>query len=111
MTHFERATVREIFKRNYNDFAVYRWLNRNKDWLRKLFVASGVIVNVLALVEIYRPLLVWAVLFIGVIWLGAIDNFFIGLRLKKILRICEDVTKKQIGLVKLLEICKNEIPE
>jgi hypothetical protein len=110
MKNIERALVRSTFKKHYKDLHVYRWLNRNKDWLRKLFVATGVVVNVLALLEIYTPLIIWAFAFIGTIWLGAIDHFYTGLRFKKILNELEK-QNINIGLVTLLEICKNEIPE
>lgn len=110
MKNIERALVRNTFNKYYKDLFVYRWLNRNKEWLRKLFVATGIVVNVLALLEIYTPLVVWAFMFIGTIWLGAIDHFYIGLRFKKILKELEK-QNVNIGLVTLLEICKNELPE
>lgn len=110
MTNIERAVVRNIFRKHYKDLLVYRWLNRNKHWLQKLFAASGVVVNFLALLEIYTPLIIWAFTFIVTIWLGAIDHFYIGLRFKKILNELEK-QNINIGLVTLLQICKNEIPE
>jgi hypothetical protein len=110
MKNIERALVRNVFNKHYKDLYVYRWLNRNKDWLQKLFAVSGVVVNVLAMLEIYTPLIVWAFTFIGIIWIGAIDHFYIGIRFKKILSELEK-QNINIGLVTLLEICKNEIPE
>jgi hypothetical protein len=111
MTQIEvENRIREIFSENYYDLGIYRWLNRNKNWIKPFFAMSLILVLSLALTCCLTPIAIWAFLFIGTISIGGIDHFIIGVSLKKILRVLES-ENIIISLDTLLKICSDILPK
>lgn len=101
--------IQQVFTQQYRDLGILRWMNRNKSWLKILYVVAFVITLAIAFGGNSWPLAYWAFAFIGLITLGGIDHFFIGLRLKRILKTLdkEGIT---IGLATLQDICRDVMP-
>lgn len=109
MTQLEINRVKKVFKDEYFDLGIYRWMNRNKKILKSSFLISFITVLSIALMGQSWPLAFWAFGFIGTIALGGLDHVIIGLRLKRILSILksEGIT---ISLPGLLELCSDITP-
>jgi hypothetical protein len=110
MDSITKLLVRQVYREYYRDFGVYRWLNRNKQTLRWLFGIPFLPVCIFGMFDVFLPLMVWAFSFIGIIWAAGIDHFYIGLRLRKILRKLE-AKGVSINLYLLNEICQYEAPQ
>ena len=102
--------IREVFKENYFDLGIYRCLNRNKQFLKVLFLMSFVAVFSMALMGQSWPLAFWAFAFIGTISLGGLDHFIIGLSFKRILKKLES-EKIHMTLPGLLKTCSEILPK
>ena len=112
MTHHELIIkIRDTFTQHYADLKIYRWTYRNLPYL-KMFYLAFLFAGIVAIAgDITQWLLAaWAFAFIGHIWLAGIDHFFIGLRLKRIIKILE-ADGVHIGLRGLLETCDDIIPK
>ena len=109
MTQLEINRVKKVFKDEYFDLGIYRWMNRMKNWLKPFFAITFVAVLSMALTWSPWPITYWAFAFIGTIALGGLDHVIIGLRLKRILSILksEGIT---ISLPRLLELCSDITP-
>lgn len=109
MTPQNQTIVRNVFKHYYSDFGVYRWMNRNKSGLFKLFGWSFLAFLILAFAKFYPPLIVWNIVTFSLIVAGAIDHMRISNKIAKILRI---LNEKKISITKpeLLDICKDILP-
>lgn len=102
--HFQ---IRETFIRNYSEIGVYRWLNKNIDFLKIIFFSTFLVFFIFSFVGLSLWFITaWAFAFIGLITLGGIDHLYIGLKLKGILKKLE---KKQIfiTLEYLLWVCED----
>jgi len=110
MTQLEINRIKKVFHDNYFDLGIYRWMNRNKKILKASFLISFIAVLSIALMGQSWPLAFWAFGFIGTIALGGLDNFIIGLSLKRILNKLEFEDIK-ISLDTLLDICSDIIPQ
>jgi hypothetical protein len=109
MTQLEINRVKKVFKDEYFDLGIYRWMNRNKKILKSSFLISFIAVFLIALMGQSWPLAFWAFGFIGTIALGGLDHFIIGLGLKRILNKLESEDIK-ISLDTLLGICSDITP-
>ena len=105
----EIKRIREVFVDEYYDLGIYRWLNRNKKILKGSFGISFVAVLSIAILGQSWPLAIWAFAFIGTIMAGGVDNFIIGLKLKKMLTILEE-EGLEISLPLLLDLCSDITP-
>ena len=110
MTQLEINRIKKVFHDNYFDLGIYRWMNRNKKILKASFLISFIAVLSIALMGQSWPLAFWAFGFIGTIALGGLDNFIIGLSLKRIINKLEFEDIK-ISLDTLLDICSDIIPQ
>ena len=110
MTQLEINRIKKVFKDEYFDLGIYRWMNRNKNILKSSFLISFIAVFSIALMGQSWPLAFWAFGFIGTIALGGLDHFVIGLGLKRILNKLESEDIK-ISLDNLLDICSDIIPQ
>lgn len=111
MTQMEiNRRIKEVFKENYFDLGIYRWLNRNKSFLKPFFALTLVLVFSMSLVWSSWPIAIWSFLFIGTITISAIDYIVIGSSLKKIIKKLE---YEHIHLTRssLLEICSDILPK
>jgi len=109
MTQLEINRVKKVFKDEYFDLGIYRWMNRNKKILKSSFLISFIAVLSIALMGQSWPLAFWAFGFIGTIALGGLDHFIIGLGLKKIINKLDD-EGIEISLSGLLDICSDITP-
>ena len=110
MTQLEINKIKKVFHDNYFYLEIYRWMNRNKKILKASFLISFIAVLSIALMGQSWPLAFWAFGFIGTIALGGLDNFIIGLSLKRIINKLEFEDIK-ISLDTLLDICSDIIPQ
>jgi len=111
MTQIEiNNRIKEVFKENYFDLGIYRWLNRNKTFLKVLFSITFVAVFSIALMGQSWPIAFWAFAFIGMVTIGGIDHLIIGLGLKKIIKKLES-EHIHVSLPGLLEICSEVLPK
>ena len=110
MTQLEINRIKKVFKDEYFDLGIYRWMNRNKKILKSSFLISFIAVLSIALMGQSWSLAFWAFGFIGTIALGGLDHFIVGLSLKRILKKLESQDIK-IGLTELLETCSDIIPQ
>jgi len=111
MTQMElERRIKDVFKEKYFDLGIYRWLNRNKQALKVLFLMSFVAVFSLALMGQSWPLAFWAFAFIGTITIGGLDHLIIGLSFKRILNKLES-EKIHLTLGGLLKICSEILPK
>ena len=109
MTQLEINRIKKVFHDEYKDLGIYRWMNRNKLFLKVLFLITFIAVFSIALMGQSWPLAFWAFGFIGILFIGGIDHFYIGLRLKRILNKLESEDIK-ISLDTLLDICSDITP-
>lgn len=110
MTQLEITRIKKVFSEEYFDLGIYRWMNRNQKLLKASFGISFVAVFSIALMGQSWPMAFWAFAFIGILFIGGVDHFIIGLRLKKIINKLESQDIK-IGLTELLETCSDIIPQ
>ena len=111
MTQMEiNRRIKEVFVENYFDLGIYRWLNRTKNWLKPFFGITFIAVFSMALTWSSWPLAFWAFAFIGIITLGGIDHFIIGVSLKRTIKKLES-EKIHVSLPGLLEICSEVLPK
>ncbi len=110
MTQIEiNNRIKEVFKENYFDLGIYRWLNRMKDWLKPFFALTFIAVLSLGLTWSPWPITIWAFAFIGTITIGGIDHLIIGFSLKRIIKKLES-EHIHLSLPGLLEICSEVLP-
>lgn len=102
--------IRNVFFQEYRDLGIYRFLNRNKQFLKVAFGMSFVLTLGFALFGYAWPITYWAFAFIGTITAGGIDHFYIGLRFKRMLNRLKDIGIV-ISLATLLEVCEDIVPE
>lgn len=102
--------IRNVFFQEYKDLGIYRYMNRNKQYLKVAFGMSFVLTLGFALFGYAWPITYWAFAFIGIITAGGIDHFIIGLRFKRMLNRLKDIGIV-ISLATLLEVCEDIIPE
>ena len=102
--------IRNVFFQEYKDLGIYRYMNRNKQYLKILFSVSFVMTLIIAMFGNAWPITWWAFAFIGIITAGGIDHFIIGLRFKRMLNRLKDIGIV-ISLATLLEVCEDIIPE
>ena len=102
--------IRNVFFQEYRDLGIYRFLNRNKQFLKVAFGMSFVLTLGFALFGYAWPITWWAFAFIGTITAGGIDHFIIGLRFKRMLNRLKDIGIV-ISLATLLEVCEDIVPE
>ena len=105
----EIKIIREVFTSEYKDLGIYRWLNRNKTFLKVLFLMTFVAVLSIAIMGQSWPIAIWSFAFIGTITVGGLDHFIIGLRFRKMLNILES-EGIHITLSRLLELCSDITP-
>lgn len=105
----EIKRIREVFVDEYSDLGIYRWMNRNKKVLKAAFGISFIAVLSIAILGQSWPLAIWAFAFIGTITAGGVDNFIIGLKLKKMLTILKE-EEIEISLTLLLDLCSDITP-
>jgi hypothetical protein len=110
MTQLEINRIKKVFSEEYFDLKIYRWMNRNKKLLKALFGISFIAVFSIALMGQSWPIAFWFFAFFGAITLGGIDHFVIGLRLKRIIKKL-DSEGISVGLVELLDICSDIVPQ
>jgi len=111
MTQMElEIRIKNVFKENYFDLGIYRWLNRNIKNLKLWFGISFIAVLSVALMGQSWPLTFWAFAFIGTISLGGLDHFIIGISLKRILKKLES-EKIHLTLSGLLKTCSDILPK
>jgi len=110
MTQLEINRVKKVFSEEYFDLGIYRWMNRNQKLLKASFGISFIAVLSIAIMGQSWPMAFWAFAFIGIITVGGLDHFIIGLRLKRIIKKLESQDIK-IGLTELLETCSDIIPQ
>ena len=101
--------IQQVFKEQYSDLGIFRWMNRNKQSLKVLFGTSFIISLIVAFGGNSWPIAYWAFAFIGLITLGGIDHFLIGIKLKRILNTL-DKEGISISLSTLQDICKDIMP-
>lgn len=101
--------IRNVFLQQYSDLGIYRYMNRYKTYIKVQFGVSFLIVLVMGLTGYAWPIAWWAFAFIGLITLGGIDHFWIGLRYKRMINILskEGIT---IDLTTLQDTCKDIMP-
>lgn len=109
MTQLEINRVKKVFKDEYFDLGIYRWMNRNKKILKSSFLISFIAVLSIAIMGQSWPLAIWAFAFIGTIMAGGIDHFIIGLRLRKMLIILKE-EEIDISQSLLLDLCSDITP-
>lgn len=102
--------IKDVFKEKYFDLGIYRWLNRNSKTLKLWFGISFIAVLSIALMGQSWPLAFWSFIFIGTISLGGLDNFIIGISLKRILNKLES-EKIHLTLPGLLKTCSEILPK
>ena len=102
--------IREVFQQQYTDLGILRWLNRNKSTIKITLGSTFLATLAIAFLGNSWPLAIWAFMFIGTIWLGGVDHFFIGIKLKRILNTLEQ-EGISISLTTLQEICKDVMPQ
>lgn len=110
MTQLEINRIKKVFSEEYFDLGILRWMERNKNVLKTSFGISFVAVLSIAILWSSWPLTIWAFAFIGIITIGAIDHFIVGLSLKRILKKLES-QDINIGLTELLKICSDITPK
>ena len=111
MTQIEiNNRIKEVFKENYFDLGIYRWLNRMKNWIKPFFALTFVSVFALALIWSSWPIAIWAFLFIGTITIGGIDHLIIGFSLNRIIKKLE-FEHIHVSLPGLLKICEEVLPK
>lgn len=110
MTQLEINRVKKVFSEEYFDLGIYRWMNRNQKVLKASFGISFIAVLSIALLWSSWPLVIWAFAFIGIITIGGLDHFIVGLSLKRILKKLES-QDINIRLTELLGICSDIIPQ
>ena len=106
----EIKRIREVFVDEYKDFGIYRWMNRNIKNLKLWFGISFIAVLSIAFMGQSWPLAFWAFAFIGIIGLGGLDHFIIGISFKRILNKLKS-EKIYLSLPGLLETCSEILPK
>ena len=103
-------TIQDCWQENYWDIGIYRWINRNLQKLKTIFAIAFSTTMVLAFLGVVMPVAVVGILFIGLIWAGAVDHFIIGRRIRRILRKLDKkgIILNQIGL---MHYCKDILPK
>lgn len=101
--------IQDCWKQNYWDMGIYRWINRNLARLKNIYAVAFVITITLAFLNILAPVVITAASFIVLIWLGGIDHFIIGRRIRRILAELnkQGIILNQIGL---MHYCKDILP-
>jgi hypothetical protein len=102
--------IKTVVYENYSDMGIYRWLNRNKTWLKWLFGIGIPVTTIIAIVGTSWPVAITGISFIALAWSGAIDHFWIGLRFRRALNKLED-EGVFTSLPELLDICKEDLPK
>ena len=110
MTQLEINRVKKVFSEEYFDLGILRWMERNKKVIKTSFGVSFIAVLSIALMGQSWPLAIWAFAFIGLIAAGGVDHFIVGLSLKRIIKKLES-QDINIGLIQLLGICSDIIPQ
>lgn len=110
MTQLEINRIKKVFSEHYFDLGIYRWMNRNKTILKGVLGISFIAVLSIALMGQSWPIAFWFFAFFGIITLGGIDHFIIGLHLKKIIKKL-DSEGISVGLVELLNLCEDITPK
>jgi membrane-associated HD superfamily phosphohydrolase len=110
MTQLEINRIKKVFSEEYFDLGILRWMERNKNVLKTSFGISFIAVLSIAILWSSWPLAIWAFAFIGIITIGGLDHFIVGLSLKRILKKLES-QDINISLTELLSICSDIIPQ
>ncbi len=101
--------IREVFQQEYKDIGIYRWMNRNKQTLKVVFVVGFILGTILGIVGSAWPITIVGISFIALLWLGGIDHFIIGLRFKRMLKKLDN-EGISIDLTMLLKTCRDIVP-
>ena len=102
--------IRNVFKSQYRDIGVYRWLNRNKRQLKAIYAGAFILTVFWGILGSAWPITFVGLSFIALVTAGGIDHFLIGLRFRKMLRtLAKDGIV--ITLATLLEVCGDILPE
>jgi hypothetical protein len=111
LNYFHRTNVERVFEEYYFDLRIYRWMNRNKNFLFTVigfFFAWGIVT---ALFGRFAIIQCWFWIVFPLVVLGAIDHFVIGLRIRKILNVLKKYYSTDITKSELLLICKDILPK
>jgi hypothetical protein len=98
-------TIKTVYANEFRHLYIYKFMYRWQHVLKPVYLVSFLITLAIAPYDAW-PLTYWAAAFIGIITLGGIDHFYIGLRLKHILRILHKEYNIDISLGYLLHICE-----
>jgi hypothetical protein len=102
--------IKTVVSETYSDIGIYRWMNRNKEWLKWIFGLGIPATTVWAMIDNSWPLFGFGMAFIILAWAGAIDHFWIGFRLRLAIRRLSKVGI-DISLETLLDTCKDVLPK
>lgn len=98
-------TIKTVYANEFRHLYVYKFMYRYLYILKPVYVISFLLTLAYTPYSAW-PLAYWASAFIGIITLGAIDHFYIGLRFRRILRILRKEYNIEISLQYLLYICE-----
>lgn len=98
-------TIKTVYANEFRHLYVYKFMYRNQYALKGLYAISFLLTLGYAPFNAW-PLAYWAAAFIGIITLGGIDHFYMGLRFRRILRILRNEYNIDISLQYLLYICE-----
>jgi O-antigen/teichoic acid export membrane protein len=101
--------IREVFQQEYKDIGIYRWMNRNKQTLKVVFVVGFILGTILGIAGSAWPITIVGISFIALLWFGGIDHFIIGLRFKRMLKKLDN-EGISISLTMLLKTCQDILP-
>ena len=74
-----KQQVKDIFKKHYFDLGVYRWLSNRPRFVTRYFLSTWIGAILFAVGGFFTLCAISATLFIGLIFVGAIDHILIGL--------------------------------
>ena len=102
--------IKTVISETYSDMGIYRWLNRNKGWLKWLYGIGIPVTTIIAIFGTAWPIAVTGISFIALAWAGAIDHFWIGLRFRRSIKVLE-AEGINTTLTEILDICKDDFPK
>lgn len=103
--------VQRVFRENYRDFKIYRFLNRMKWALPFVFIMGGYYVGRISMGGPYKVFLVSFLVAFVIVTLGYLDKKYIGHRFQKMLRILSEEHSINLSLEELLDVCKDILPK
>ncbi len=101
----DNIIIRRVFKENYFDLHVYRFLVFYRQLVYLIFGGWFVVGIAFAFMGFFDILLPWFYTSFAIVVAGGIDHIIIGSRLRLILRILEDKHGINITQNELMEIC------